>query len=129
MAKRTGTTPADQGIAAARRDAEQQKAPPTAAEKRALKLETANYMKTYRATSAREAIDQALAQLHSMVDDIEREAQRETNSLAQVLYHIRHNMAWKYANISSTLDHADTAIRELAQAETTIDLLATEQEA
>jgi hypothetical protein len=61
-----------------------------------------------------------------MLDDIEREAQRETNTPEQVLYHIRHNMAWANANISSTLDHADSAIRELLVAQTKIDVLAPE---
>jgi len=119
-------TPADQGFAAARADAQAAKTPVTDAERRALQIEHATYIRDYKRISAREAIDQALAQLHSMLDDIEREAQRETNTLEQVLYHIRHNMAWANANISSTLDHADSAIRELLVAQTKIDVLAPE---
>jgi len=45
------------------------------------------------------------------------------NSLEQVIYHIRHEMAWKYANISSTLDNADSALREAIIARTKLDIL------
>jgi hypothetical protein len=124
--RRNQTTPADEGFVAARADAQAAKVPPTESERRARVVEAATYIRDYKRTSAREAIDQALAQLHSMLDDIEREAQRETNTPEQVLYHIRHNMAWANANISSTLDHADSAIRELLVAQTKIDVLAPE---
>jgi hypothetical protein len=107
MTKRTkGATPADLGFAAARAEAKQ--APQTREDKIAM----GTFLKGHHEQTARGHIDAALKQLHSMLDEIEREAQRPENSLAQVLYHIRHEMAWKYANISSTLDHADDAVRE-----------------
>jgi hypothetical protein len=90
---------------------------------RTTQIEHATFIKNYRETDARGYIEAALSQLHSMVADIEREAQRPDNSLAQVLYHIRHEMAWKYANISSTLDNADSAVREALVAKTKIELL------
>jgi hypothetical protein len=120
MQRRTRTTqstPADQGFAAAR--AEAQVAPPT----RENKIEVATFLKNYKERDAREHIDTALKQLHSMLDDIEREAQRPSNSLEQVIYHIRHEMAWKCANISSTLDNADSALREAIIARTKLDIL------
>jgi hypothetical protein len=121
--KRNQTTPDDEGFAAARADAQAAKTPPTESEKRALVIEHATYIRDYKARDAREAIDEALARLHSMLNDIEREAQRETNTLEQVLYHIRHNMAWTNANVSSSLDRADCAIREMLVARTKIDIL------
>jgi hypothetical protein len=124
--RRNQTTPADEGFAAARADAQAAKVPPTESERRALAVETATYIRDYKRASAREAIDQALAQLHRMLDDIEREAQRETNTLEQVLYHIRHNMAWANANISSSLDLADSASREALVAQAKISVLAPE---
>jgi hypothetical protein len=123
-AKRNQTTPADEGFAAARADAQAAKTPPTESEKRAREIEIATYIRDYKARDAREAIDEALARLHSMLDEIEREAQRETNTLEQVLYHIRHDMAWANANISSSLDRADSAIREMLVARTKVDVLA-----
>jgi hypothetical protein len=97
--------------------------PTTTTQTNATRIEMATYLKEYKERDAKENIDAALKQLHSMLDDIEREAQRPSNSLEQVLYHIRHEMAWKYANISSTLDRVDGALREVAIANMKLELL------
>jgi hypothetical protein len=127
--RRNQTTPADEGFAAAHADAVAARMPPTETERRANQIEVATYIRDYKQTDAREAINTAISQLRDMVADIEREAARPEQALATILYHVRHNMAWKYANISSTLDRADTAIREMIVAQAKIDVLAPETEA
>jgi hypothetical protein len=125
MTRRTRTTqrtPADPGSAAARADA--QAVPPT----RESKIEVVTFLKEGKERDAREHIEAALKQLHSMLDDIEREAQRPSNSLEQVIYHIRHEMAWRYANVSSGLDSADSAAREALVARTKLALWTAPQE-
>jgi len=95
----------------------------TTTQTNATRIEMATYLKEYQERYAKENIDAALKQLRSMMADIEREAERPSNSMEQVLYHIRHNMAWANANISSTLDRVDGALREVAIANTKLELL------
>ena len=118
--RRNQTTPADEGFAAARAEAAAARMPPTETERRANQIEVCHVHPGLQATDAREAINTAISQLRDMVADIEREAARPEQALATILYHVRHNMAWKYANISSTLDRADTAIREMIVAQAKI---------
>jgi len=92
-------------------------------------IEHAAYIKTCKEQDAREHIQDALHQLHSMLDEIEREAQRPENSLEQVVRHIRHQLTWKYANVSIALDNADGALREALVAKTTLALLSASPEA
>jgi len=54
----------------------------------------------------------------------EKEAWVELGFWAKGKDGIRHNMAWANANISSTLDRADSAIREMLVARTKVDVLA-----
>ncbi len=100
-----------------------------ATKNRATQIEHAAYSKANNEQDAREHIDAALGQLRSMVDEIEREAQRPENSLEQVLRAMRHQLAWKYANISTALDNAERALREVLVAKTKLDLLNTPPEA
>ena len=100
-----------------------------ATQDRATQIEHAAYTKANNEQDAREHIDAALGQLRSMVDEIEREAQRPENSLEQVLRVMRHQLAWKYANISSALDNADGALREALVAKTKLDVLSALPEA
>lgn len=94
---------------------------------RTTQIEHATNTKAYNEQEARGHIDAALSQLHSMLDEIEREAQRPENSLEQVVRHIRHQLAWKYANVSTALDNADSALREALVAKTKLELLSAEE--
>jgi hypothetical protein len=42
---------------------------------------------------------------------------------------MRHQLAWKYANISTALDNTERALREVLVAKTKLDLLSTPPEA
>lgn len=94
-----------------------------ATQDRATQIEHAACLKAHSEQDAREHIDAALRQLRSMLVEIEREAQRPENSLQQVLNHIRHQLAWNSANISTTLDNADRALREALVAKTKLAVL------
>ena len=100
-----------------------------ATQDRATQIEHAACSKANNEQDAREHIDAALSHLRSMVDEIEREAQRPENSLEQVLRVMRHQLAWKCANVSTALDDADSALREALVARTKLDLLSAPPEA
>lgn len=90
---------------------------------RATQIEHAANLKAHSEQDARGHIDAALSQMRSMLVEMEREAQRQENSLQQVLNHIRHQLAWNSANISTSLDNADRALREALVAKTKLDVL------
>lgn len=95
---------------------------------RATQIERAADTQAYNEQEAREHIDAALSQLRGMLAGMDREAQRQENSPQQVLDHIRHQLAWSCANVSTTLNNADRALREALVAKAKLDILRTVQE-